>query len=69
MFKYLLKLLGIPTGKPKFKYDHSYYDSDGWYVMKPKSWKIGVKMSPDHSTIRVDMKSLREHVFGGKYEI
>ncbi|CAL9983029.1 hypothetical protein VPHF99_0274 [Vibrio phage F99] len=68
MFKYLLKLLGIPTDKPTLKYDHSYLDSDGWYVMKPKGWKIGMKMSPDHNTIRVDMKSLREHVFGGKDE-
>ena len=68
MIKYLLKLLGIPTNKPSLRYSHSYLDSDGWYVMKPKGWKIGVKMSPDHNTIRVDIKSLREHVFGGKNE-
>ena len=68
MFKYLLKLLGIPESKPTLKYNHSYHDSDGWYVMKPKGWKIGMKMSPDHNTIRVDMKSLRERIFGGKDE-
>ena len=68
MIKHLLKLLGIPTDKPSLRYSHSYLDSDGWYVMKPKGWKIGMKMSPDHNTIRVDMKSLRERIFGGKDE-
>lgn len=60
--KHLLSLLGVPSDKPNMKFEESYLDKDGWYVMKPKGWKIGMRMSPDKNTFRVDMKSLREHL-------
>ena len=63
MLKILFRKREIKT---TLKGDSGYFNDQGWYVMKPKGWKIGVEMSPDYNTVRANMESLKEHMFKGE---